>query len=130
MVWSPLSRDRGPVGKPSGRLLYTDHADCDNEWLRNRGLSAHTPKWIHKDFDLTNSDVMEVALGPGRGPLDQFTGVVPLTVDGRKIFIGTPAYKVHIRYGKMLILSSAVTHGGVCYGERPTEEAPKRYPAF
>jgi hypothetical protein len=84
----------------------------------------------HKDFDLTNSDVMEVALGPGRGLVDQFTGVVPLTIDGRTICIGTPAYKVHIRYRKMLILSSAVTHGGVCYGELPTEEAPKRYPAF
>jgi hypothetical protein len=84
----------------------------------------------HKDSDLTNSDVMEVVLGPGRGLLDQFIGVIPLTVDGRTIFIRTPAYKVHIRYGKMLILSSAVTHGGVCYGELPTEEAPKRYPAF
>jgi hypothetical protein len=60
----------------------------------------------HKDFDVTNSDVMEVALGPGRGPLDQFTGVVPLTVDGSTIFRGTPAYKVHIRYGKMLVILS------------------------
>jgi hypothetical protein len=84
----------------------------------------------HKDFDLTNSDVMDIALGPGGGLLDQFTVVVPLTVDGRTIFIGTPAYRVHVRYGKMLILSSAVTHGGVCYGERPREGAPKRYPAF